>query len=241
MTFRTTSSVNHTQCLLKKGNTTQVSWIPSFFAVKGKFVKLGARGTDKKDWDDGWEIIETWSTKSTEEIDDFSQDYKKQHRASDAYRDKDGHWVTPKQRQYMSGYSTQVALSNYWEDFLPKDKEGFEKMSNLKMYILVKKSVPVGLGVNSVGHTSLATYLKFKDDPVLQAWLTSKHFRKVTCVVSDEEFEQAKTYSDHVIMTENALVGTANDEIAIGFKPREEWPPFFKSLKLFGSHLKEKE
>ena len=114
-------------------------------------------------------------------------------------------------------------------------------MSNLKMYILVKRSVPVGLGVNSVGHTSLATYLKFKDDPVLQAWLASKHFRKVTCVVSDKEFEKAKSYPDHVIMTENALSETENPEIAIGFKPREEWPEFFKSLKLFGSHLKEKE
>lgn len=113
-------------------------------------------------------------------------------------------------------------------------------MSNLKMYILVKKSVPIGLGVNSVGHTSLATYLKFKDDPVLQAWLASKHFRKVTCVVSDKEFEHAKKYPDHVIMTENALTGTENDEIAIGFKPREEWPEFFKALKLFGSHLQEK-
>lgn len=114
-------------------------------------------------------------------------------------------------------------------------------MSNLKMYILVKRSVPIGLGVNAVGHTSLATYLKFKDDHVLQAWLASKHFRKVTCVVSDREFEKAKEYSDYVIMTENALSGTPNDEIAIGFKPREEWPEFFKSLRLFGSHLQEKE
>lgn len=104
----------------------------------------------------------------------------------------------------------------------------------LKMYILVKGSVPVGLGVNAVGHTSLATYLKFKDDPVLQDWVTSKHFRKVTCVVSDKEFEKAKTYQDHVIMTENAL---GDVEVAIGFKPREHWPEFFKSLKLFGSHL----
>jgi hypothetical protein len=102
------------------------------------------------------------------------------------------------------------------------------------MYILVKQSVPIGLGVNAVGHTSLATFLMFKDDPILQAWVTSKHFRKVTCVVTDEQFEKAKKYSDHVIMTENALGDT---EVAIGFKPREEWPDFFKSLKLYGSHL----
>jgi hypothetical protein len=121
--------------------------------------------------------------------------------------------------------------------FLPKDKSGLMIDSNLKMYILVKESVPVGLGVNSVGHTSLATYLKFQNDPVTQAWISSKHFRKVTCVVSDKQFEKAKKYPDHLVMTENALSSTENAEIAIGFKPRETWPDFFKSLRLFGSHL----
>ena len=106
--------------------------------------------------------------------------------------------------------------------------------TKLKMYVLIKASVPIGLGVNAVGHTSLATYLRFRDDPVLQAWVTSKHFRKVTCVVSDEQFEKAKKYPDHVVMTENAL---GDAEVAIGFKPREEWPEFFKSLRLFGTHL----
>lgn len=108
----------------------------------------------------------------------------------------------------------------------------------LKMYVLVRGSVPTGLGVNAVGHTSLATYLRFKDDPILQAWITSKHFRKVTCVVTDAQFEKAKKYPDHVIMTENAI---GDAEVAIGFCPREEWPDFFKSLKLFGSHLREKD
>lgn len=120
---------------------------------------------------------------------------------------------------------------------MPENTGGFVSDSNLKMYILIKGSAPIGLGVNAVGHTSLATYLRFKDDPVMRAWLTSDHFRKVTCVVSDKEFEKAKSYPDHVIMTENALRDTDNPQIAIGFKPREVWPEFFKSLKLFGSHL----
>lgn len=106
--------------------------------------------------------------------------------------------------------------------------------TKLKMYILVKKSIPLGLGVNAVGHVSLATYLKFKDDEILQAWCTPTHFRKVTCAVTDEEFEKAKSYTDYVVMTEDAI---NNEEVAIGFKPREDWPKFFKSLKLFGSHL----
>ena len=104
----------------------------------------------------------------------------------------------------------------------------------LKMYILVKESVPIGLGANAIGHTSLATYSRFKDDALMQAWFTSKHFRKVTCIVSDAEFEHAKSFPDHIIMTENAL---DDAEIAIGFKPREQWPSFFRFLRLFGSHL----
>lgn len=108
----------------------------------------------------------------------------------------------------------------------------------LKMYILVKESIPTGLGVNAVGHTSLATYLAFKDDDVMQEWVTSKHFRKVTCIVTDAQFEKAKKYPHHVIMTENAL---EDAEVAIGFKPRAEWPNFFRSLRLYGSHLTKKD
>lgn len=104
----------------------------------------------------------------------------------------------------------------------------------LKMYILVRESVPIGLGANAIGHTSLATYLRYHDDALVREWVTSKHFRKVTCIVSDVQFEKAKTYPDHVVMTENAL---GDAEVAVGFKPREEWPEFFKSLRLYGTHL----
>lgn len=108
----------------------------------------------------------------------------------------------------------------------------------LKMYILVKSSIPIGLGANAIGHTSLATFLKFKDDPVMQEWVQSKHFRKVTCIVSDEQFEKSKKYGDFLIMTEDAIDDV---EVAIGFKPREKWPEFFGSLKLYGSHLRLKD
>jgi hypothetical protein len=111
-------------------------------------------------------------------------------------------------------------------------------MSNLKMYILVKRSAPIGLGANAIGHTALATYLRFQHDQVTMAWVTSEHFRKVTCIVSDEEFEKSKKYGDFVVMTEDSL---DDQEIAIGFKPRETWPNFFRFLKLYGSHLREKE
>jgi hypothetical protein len=37
-------------------------------------------------------------------------------------------------------------------------------------------------------------------------------------------------FEDHVILTESAL---GNQEVAIAFKPREEWPKAFKFFKLY--------
>ncbi len=52
----------------------------------------------------------------------------------------------------------------------------------------------------------------------------------MACKVSDEEFERAKEFSDHVVLTESAL---DNQEVAVAFKPRAEWPEEFKSLRLY--------
>ena len=40
----------------------------------------------------------------------------------------------------------------------------------------------------------------------------------------------AKQVADHVVLTESAL---DNQEVAIVFKPRQEWPKMFKFLKLY--------
>jgi hypothetical protein len=52
----------------------------------------------------------------------------------------------------------------------------------------------------------------------------------VICKVSDEEFEKAKAFEDYVVLTESAMSG---QEVAIAFKPREEWPKAFKFYRLF--------
>jgi hypothetical protein len=48
--------------------------------------------------------------------------------------------------------------------------------------------------------------------------------------VSDEEFEKAKAFEDSVILTESAMSG---QEVAMAFKPREEWPKAFRFYRLF--------
>ncbi len=99
----------------------------------------------------------------------------------------------------------------------------------MKMYILIKESVPLGFAVLASAHASLAAYLKFKDSAEVAAWLSGP-FYKVVCKVTDDEFEQAKAVEDNVVLTESGLGG---QEVALAFKPREEWPKAFKFLRLY--------
>lgn len=99
----------------------------------------------------------------------------------------------------------------------------------MKMYILIRDSVPTGFAVLAAAHASLAAYLKFKDTPEIVEWLSGP-FYKTVCKVTDEEFERAKAVDGHVLITESAL---DNQEVAIVFKPRAEWPKAFKFYRLY--------
>ena len=99
----------------------------------------------------------------------------------------------------------------------------------MKMYILIKGSVPLGYAIVAAAHASLAVYLKFRDCDEVQQWLAGP-FRKAVCKVSEEEFEKAKGVLDHVVLTESAL---DSQEVAIAFKPREEWPKAFRFYPLY--------
>lgn len=81
----------------------------------------------------------------------------------------------------------------------------------------------------AVAHASLAGYLKFQDTPEVGQWLSGPFFKAV-CKVNAKEFENAKAVADHVVLTESAL---GNQEVAIVFKPREQWPKMFRFLKLY--------
>ena len=99
----------------------------------------------------------------------------------------------------------------------------------MKMYILVKDDVPLGFAMVAVAHASLAGYLRFQNTPEVKAWLAGPFFKAV-CRVNAKEFDNAKLVEDHVVLTESAL---DNREVAIVFKPREEWPKMFRFLKLY--------
>ena len=99
----------------------------------------------------------------------------------------------------------------------------------MKMYILIRESVPTGFALVAASHASLGAYLKFKHLPETDQWLSGT-FYKVICKVNDTEFETAKSFDDCVVITESALDG---QEVAIAFKPREEWPKPFRFYSLY--------
>jgi len=100
----------------------------------------------------------------------------------------------------------------------------------MKMYILVRDDIPLGFAMVAVAHASLAGYLRFRDTPEVAQWLDPGPFFKAVCKANAKEFENAKAVPDHVVLTESALGGR---EVAIAFKPREEWPKMFKFLRLY--------
>jgi len=101
----------------------------------------------------------------------------------------------------------------------------------MKMYIVIKEWVPTGHALNVAAHAGLIGYLEFQLRPDTGHWLAYS-FKKVTCMVSDEEFEQLKKVENCKVITESRL---DNDEVAIVFAPRkkEDWPEIMSTLRLW--------
>ena len=75
----------------------------------------------------------------------------------------------------------------------------------------------------------LELYSKFENDPETQQWVSGA-FYKVICKVNEKEFENAKSFDDYVLLNESSL---NNQEVALVFRPREEWPKAFRFYKLY--------
>ena len=123
-------------------------------------------------------------------------------------------------------------MSNYYNDMQSAFQAASKKIKfpkKLKMYILVKEDVPIGLAMAAVAHAAVACFDEYVNEPEMDVWFR-KSFKKVVCKVTDGEFKKAKTIDYRVIMTESALNG---QETAIAFCPREEWPKCFKFLRLY--------
>ena len=77
----------HKQCKLRRVNGTIThSWIPSKFAVKGKYLKLK---NDDGEWENGWCVEEVWGTRKSIDVLKDAEGYKKQRERTDGYREAD--------------------------------------------------------------------------------------------------------------------------------------------------------
>lgn len=112
-----------------------------------------------------------------------------------------------------------------------------------RMYILIWDGMDTGHAINTAVHAGAMISSKWprfsrlnpgdaelSEDSDMAAWYDLS-FRKVTCMASDEEFIKAKSYGlEHFMVTESAYGGR---EVAMVFKPRQEYPKFFSFLKLY--------
>ena len=103
-------------------------------------------------------------------------------------------------------------------------------MSHLKMYVLVKNTVPLGLASAAIAHAPLKCYLEYTNEPKMQQWV-GQTFYKVICSVNEKEFNRAKEAGQYSLLTESNMDG---EEVALAFVPRDEWPTNFKYFKKFG-------
>ena len=99
----------------------------------------------------------------------------------------------------------------------------------MKMYILIRDSVPDAMAPVIAAHASLACYKKFEQDENMQRWIKTV-FKKVVCKVNATEFDNAKREGKHLVLTESAL----NDaEVCLTFCPRESYGKQFKFFRMW--------
>ncbi|EPR68274.1 hypothetical protein ADICYQ_2744 [Cyclobacterium qasimii M12-11B] len=97
------------------------------------------------------------------------------------------------------------------------------------MYIVVKDNIPDKLIPVITAHASLACYRKFEDNEQMKQWINGI-FKKVVCIVDEVAFNNLKSESENILLTESRL----NDkEVCLAFCPREEYPKKFKFLKMW--------
>lgn len=100
---------------------------------------------------------------------------------------------------------------------------------SMKMYIVVKDNTPDKLVPVIAAHASLACYKKYEDNEDMVKWINGI-FKKVVCLANETAFEQLKTETDFVLLTESML---DNREVCLAFCPREEYSKRFKFLKMW--------
>lgn len=114
------------------------------------------------------------------------------------------------------------------------------KYDSLAMYVIVKNTAPIGLGINACTHAGYLAGKNFNSQ-IHNDW-EKYSFRKRTCLVSPEEY-------DECIKTIKAVNGSYiefiendwnNEEpLSAAFEARYSFPSIFKKIKLHPGFLLE--
>ena len=99
----------------------------------------------------------------------------------------------------------------------------------MKMYIIVKDTIPDKLVPVITAHASLACYKKYETNRDMKKWI-SGIFKKVVCLTNETEFNKFKDEPNFVVLTESSI---GNNEVCLAFCPREEYSKKFKFLKMW--------
>lgn len=162
----------------------------------------------------------------------------------DEFEDKSDEWLIENWEQHAETFGESLYIQPTSLALHDNEIEGQGELVEdpLKMYILVKEDVLVGRpgdrkiscvphGIRAVvsAHAALACFLEYRDNPHMQRWIAGR-FSKVICRVGHEQFDAAKEFEDHVVITESYL---GNAEVALAFCPRPAWPKAFRYYPLY--------
>ena len=73
------SNNTYTQCLLHKGNVKYTAYLPTEYAKIGEYVRIKFECT----WEDGWLVVDVFTSLPFSYVIERSQDYRKTRTASD--------------------------------------------------------------------------------------------------------------------------------------------------------------
>lgn len=142
------------------------------------------------------------------------------------YLDKEESRLGIEDRIEINKLIEKVTITNDYSDSINDILNGFSK---LRMYALVRADIGIGHAINCVSHATISACYEWNDDVDFSRWIKYSN-RLATCKVTKNQFEYAKTFSDYIVIKEDALNDT---EVSIIFKPRNNWPSFFRKLDLF--------
>lgn len=106
------------------------------------------------------------------------------------------------------------------------------KYDSLAMYVIVKDTAPIGLGINACTHAGYLAGKQF-NSPVHSDW-EKYSFRKRTCLVTPEEYDECikaikAIDGNYLEFVENDW---GNQALSAAFEARYSFPSIFKKIKL---------